>query len=133
MKAGKIRVVLKSRRVLVGSTTVRNTLYSQNGFPYGVEARRIELYGRIFDEPHLKAMEEGRRLARDLGVELEVVDRSELNPIKRILSSFIHDDAPHLSILLAQAARPSAHGQRLSPSTESGQRQPQEQCLETTM
>lgn len=84
-KEGKIRVVVRSQRVPVGTTTVTMPVYTASGFRVSSVTRRYVLYETRLDHAHRNAIEKGKRLSCDLGLALEVVDRSRSGLVRRLL------------------------------------------------
>jgi len=86
---GKVRVVVRSRRVPTGTVDFREPIYSGStaGLLVGARVSRLVLYNNILDERHRKAIEEGNRISQSLGLQLEVVDASRQGILRRMLSS----------------------------------------------
>jgi hypothetical protein len=86
---GKVQVVVRSRRVPTGTVDVRQPVYSgsASGILTCTRSNRIVLYDYVLDEDHKRAIEEGRRISRRLGLELVVVDVSKHGVLRRMLSS----------------------------------------------
>ncbi|GEM_PF-4506336 len=84
---GKIRVIVRSRKVPSRTFDFSEPLYSPLGIPMGTKSSRLVVYDYVLDEQHRKAVEEGQRLACNLGLELEVIDRSKSGLLGRVLSS----------------------------------------------
>jgi hypothetical protein len=84
---GKIRVVVRSRKVPLRTFDFTEPVYSPLGVLMGARSSRLVAYDYILDEQHMKALEEGQRLACNLGLELEVIDRAKSGLLGRVLSS----------------------------------------------
>ena len=86
---GKVQVVVRSRKVPTGTVDFREPIYSGStaGLLVGVRRNRLVLYGSILDEQHRRAIEEGNRISRSLGLRLEIVDASRQGILRRLLSS----------------------------------------------
>jgi electron transfer flavoprotein alpha/beta subunit len=100
---GKATVFVKSRKVPVGVVTVHRPVYSSHGVLAGVDSRQVVIYDTRLDPSHLRAVEEARRLSRDLGMELKVVDLSSSNPIMRLVSALAGRGARNPSLILSPA------------------------------
>jgi hypothetical protein len=89
ISGGKVQVVVRSRRVPTGTVDVREPVYSgsASGILVCTRSNRIVLYDYVLDEDHKRAIEEGRRLSRRLGLELVVVDVSKQGVLRRMLTS----------------------------------------------
>ena len=84
---GKVRVLVKSRRVPAGTIDVPRTLFSFSGLPLGTATDRLIRYDRFLDEEHQTAVEKARRISDDLGLDLEIVDLGRQGFFGRLLSS----------------------------------------------
>lgn len=86
---GKVRVVVRSRKVPIGTIDFREPIYSGStaGLLVGARRNRLVLYGSVLDEQHRRAIEEGDRISRSLGLQLEIVDASKQGILRRLLSS----------------------------------------------
>ena len=86
MSSGKVRVVVKSRRVPVRTVNVAVPTFSSSGVYMGTKSSNVVLYDSALDAEHARAVKEGRRLSCDLGLDLEVVDESRHGLLRRALS-----------------------------------------------
>ena len=84
---GKVQVVVTSRRVPTRTVSISQPVYTMSGIRLGSQKDLRVVYGSELDQEHERAIEEGRKLANRLGLELEVVDRSRVGVFRRILSS----------------------------------------------
>jgi hypothetical protein len=84
---GKVRVVVKSRKVPADVVEIHQTLYSPSGIPMGVRKSRQVLFTYVLDEDHQRTIEEARKLASSLCLDLEVVDSGKQGFLERLLSS----------------------------------------------
>jgi hypothetical protein len=89
---GKIRLVLKSRRVarvaeFGGAAVSPNSLMSWYGPLFPSQKNRVLVYDYVFDDKQAKALEEARDLAKRTGLVLEVTDLSRQNALERALRS----------------------------------------------
>jgi hypothetical protein len=84
---GKVRVMVRSRRVPVETAVIGRPIITPHGM-FGTVPKRTIVYRTKFDQSDEEAIQEGRRLSSDLGLDLEVVDLSRLNPFRRLASSF---------------------------------------------
>ena len=83
---GKVQVLVRTRRVPIGTATLSTPVYSMSGVLLGSTTSRIVLYGTQLDESHRNAIRESHNLSRKLGLDLEVVDASKSGPLGRLLS-----------------------------------------------
>ena len=90
---GKVRVVVRSRKVPVGMTTFERPIFTSHGI-FGKELRQAIVYKSIFDPRDEQALQDGRKLSSDYGLELEVVDLGKSSPIKRIALSLLRNSSP---------------------------------------
>jgi len=85
---GKVRVVVRSRRVPARLFELSQTMYSPSGIPMGTRMNRRVVYDYVLDEDHQRTIAEARKLARSLCLDLEVVDSGKQGLFRRLLSSF---------------------------------------------
>jgi hypothetical protein len=104
MKPGTVQVVVRSRKVPVGTVMRTEPVYSTSGLLVGWKPRRLVLYGRSLDDGHRRTVEEAEKLACSLGLELEVVDRSGSGPFNRFLSWFGRSGPRHPSIVISPSS-----------------------------
>ena len=83
---GKVQVLVRTRRVPVGTAKLTKPVYSISGVLLGSTTTRVVIYGAQLDESHRNAIRESHRLSRELGLDLEVVDASKSGPLGRLLS-----------------------------------------------
>lgn len=88
MSEGKIQVVVRSRQVPDRVIEVNRLWMSRVGVPMGTDNKRVVLYKSGLDAEHKKAIEEGRKLAEQLGLKLEIIDEAKVHPLRRLLASF---------------------------------------------
>ncbi|MDG7008454.1 MAG: hypothetical protein JRN06_09480 [Nitrososphaerota archaeon] len=98
---GKVRVVVKTRRVVVGIAMVTNPMYAPSGVLLGYSTNRVALFGSRLDEAHAKAIKEGRTVSSRLGLDLEVVDTSNYGPFRRLFSLVRRGALPEPALLVA--------------------------------
>jgi hypothetical protein len=112
---GKVRVVVRSRRVPAGTVDFHEPIYSGSaaGLLVGARRSRLVLYSNVLDEQHRKAIEEGNRISQSLGLQLEVVDASRQGILRRMLSS-LGRRAPHGPTLLVAPL----HSERDAPAPQ---------------
>ena len=84
---GKVRVVVRSRKVPEGVVVFNQTLYSPSGIPMGTRVTRNVMYRYVLDEDHQRTIEEASKLASRLCLDLEVVDSGKQGLLARLLSS----------------------------------------------
>jgi len=84
---GKVRVLVKSRRVPSGMVQLRQTTYLLSGIPMATKIDHKVLYDYVLDEEHQRAIEEARKLAGNLCLDLEVIDSGKQGFLDRLLSS----------------------------------------------
>ncbi len=81
---GRVQVVVRGRKVPVGTILVTEPVYATFGIRVGTKATRRVLYDTVYGDEHRRAVEEAQKLAHSLGMGLEVVDESRLGPLARI-------------------------------------------------
>ena len=91
--AGKVRVVGRSKRVPVETAVFGRRVVTAHGV-FGAVPRHVILYNSRFDRRDEEAIQEGRRLSSDLGLDLEVVDLSRTSRFKRLALAFLGDGSP---------------------------------------
>ncbi len=96
---GKIKVVVRSRRVPTRIIDLGETLYTPSGIPMGTRVRHSLLYDYVLDRDHQRTIEEARKLANSLCLDLEVVDSARLGFFGRLLSSFSLRGAGNLTVV----------------------------------
>jgi hypothetical protein len=84
---GKVRVVVRSRKVPADVVEFRQTMYSPSGIPMGTKTNRQVLYKYVLDDEYQRTIEEATRLARSLCLDLEVVDSAKQGLLGRLFSS----------------------------------------------
>ena len=85
---GKVRVVVRSHLVPVGTKVVTIPVFTSSGVRVSSRTERIVQYESRLDKTYERAIKEGKRLSCNLGLELEVIDSSLQGPVHRIRSSF---------------------------------------------
>ena len=84
---GKVRVVVRSKRVPSGTVTLSETMFTLSGVPMGTRTNQLVLYDYVLDEDHQRTIREAQELARRLCLELEVIDSAKQGLFSRLLSS----------------------------------------------
>jgi len=84
---GKVQVVVRSRRVPVGTVFRTEPVYSSSGLLVGYRPIKSVLFGTSLDEDHRRTIEEAQKLAYSLGMGLEVVDESRSGLLSRFMST----------------------------------------------
>jgi len=102
--SGKVRVMVRTRKVPVGTAIVTKPMFTASGVFLGSSTSRVVLFDSRLDESQRTAIKEGRRLSRRLGLDLEVVDASKSNPFRRLLSLVRRGDSPEPDFLVAPQA-----------------------------
>jgi len=103
---GKVRVVVRSRRAPARLFEQSQTMYTPSGIPMGRMSNRSVLYDYVLDEDHLRTIEEARKLARSLCLDLEVVDSGKQGLFGRLLSSFGRRGANPPSVVVSPPSAP---------------------------
>ena len=104
---GRVRVVIRSRKVPIGTMFHTEPVYSASGVLVGSKPSRLVLYGRTLDAGHRRTIEEAEKLASNLGLGLEVVDEARSGLLNRIFSR-VGRGRYHSIVLLPQATMDSA-------------------------
>jgi len=84
---GKVKVVVRSRKVPDGVFELSQKMYSPSGIPMGTSTKRQVLYRYVLDEDHQRTIAEATKLARRLCLDLEIVDSGKQGLLGRLLSS----------------------------------------------
>jgi hypothetical protein len=87
LSEGKVQVVVRSRKMPAETIELNLTRMSYPGTLVAKQRNRAILYRDVLDDEHRRAIQEGRRLADELGLRLEVVDESRSSFFRRVLSS----------------------------------------------
>ena len=98
---GKVRVVIKTRQVPVGTAMVTNPMFAPSGVLLGYSTSRITVFDSSLNEAHRKAIKEGHTLSSRLGLDLEVVDASKYSPFRRLFSLVKRGAPPEPAFLVA--------------------------------
>jgi hypothetical protein len=105
---GKVRVVVRSRRVPARLVELRETAYSQWGIPIGTRTDRRVVYDYVLDEDHQRTIEEARKFARSLCLDLEIVDSGRLGFFGRLLLSLGRRGAGNPTVVVSPALKTMA-------------------------
>lgn len=84
---GKVKVVVKSRRVPAGTVDVSGSVFSPSGFLLGTRKDRMIRYDYVLDGEHQVAIEHAQKISDDLGLNLEIIDAGRHGVITRLFSS----------------------------------------------
>ena len=114
--SGRVQVLVRTRKVPVGTTTLSTPIYTLSGVLVGSTTSRVVLYDTHLDESHKKAIRESRRLSCKLGLELEVVDASKAGPLGRLLSLVRRGASQRPAFLVAPQAEEDGMGPGLIPA-----------------
>ena len=87
MNRGKIRVVVHSRMVPSATFVVKRPLVTPAGLWVGDDVARKVIFRAALDAEQQNAVDEGRRLAEEMGLELEIVDEAKAHFLRRALRS----------------------------------------------
>jgi hypothetical protein len=104
---GKVQVVVRSRRVPV--RTVDSVVPAIIGAGFLIyrnpPSERAVIYESVLDDEHRRAIEEGQRVANNLGLELQVVDLSKLGFLRRVLSSLGGNGSMGLNVIASPSSQ----------------------------
>ena len=84
---GKVQVLVRSKKIPVASVLRTEPVYSPSGLLVGSKPVRMVLYGTKLDDEQHRAIEQGQKVSRSLGLDLEVVDVSKIGFLGRLRSS----------------------------------------------
>ncbi|HXW95468.1 MAG TPA: hypothetical protein VEJ19_07165 [Nitrososphaerales archaeon] len=98
---GKVRVVVRSRKVPDSVFVFNQTLYSPSGVPIGTRVNRNVTYRYVLDEDHRRTIEEASKLARRLCLDLEVVDSGKQGILARLLWSIGRRGASNTTVVVS--------------------------------
>ncbi len=100
---GRVQVVVRSRRVPIGTISHVEPIYSMSGVQLGSVPSRLVLYGTSLDEEHQHAIDEAQKLACNLGLGLEVVDESRSGLLGRFMSRIGLSDSRSPTVVVSPA------------------------------
>jgi hypothetical protein len=109
-KAGKVKVVVRSRRVPVRTVEFAprlNYTFGAASSPVSyasapsLNRQRAVIYESVLDDKFQRAIDEGERLACNLGLELEVIDESRLGLFRRVLSHLGRDGSGNVGVVIS--------------------------------
>lgn len=96
---GKVRVIVRSRKAPARVVDVSLPTFTPSGVFIGMARNRRVVYDHVLDDEHRRAIEAGRKLSSDLGIELEVIDAGRRNVLGRVLSSLgLGSNSPSLQV-----------------------------------
>jgi len=101
---GKVRVVVRSRKVPADVVEFRQAMYSPSGFPMGTRRSRQVVYKYVLNEDHQRTIEEASELARRLCLDLEVVDSGRQGLLDRLLSSLGRRGTSNPTVVVSPSA-----------------------------
>ena len=107
---GKVQVVVRSRKVLARTAMIDLSRISYSGVLMPVEKNRVLIYEAALDEDHLKALDDGKRLAEEMGLPFEVVDKSRSNFLRRVASSLGRSPSSSPRLVITRSYSPAASG-----------------------
>jgi hypothetical protein len=99
---GTVQVVVRSRKIPVGTILRTEPIYSASGVLVGWKPSRLVLYGRSLGDGNRRTIREAERLACNLGLELKVVDRSTSGLLNRLLSQLGNGGQRYPSIVVSR-------------------------------
>ncbi|MDE1852343.1 MAG: hypothetical protein KGI38_01215 [Thaumarchaeota archaeon] len=105
---GKVQVVVQSRQVPARTATVDHQRISYSGVLMTVETNRVLIYEAALDEEHLRALDDGKRLAEEMGLPFEVVDKSRSNFLRRIASWLGRSKSGSPRLVITRSYSPAA-------------------------
>ncbi len=117
---GKVRVVVRSRKVPARSFSWQVSSYTIHGIFEESQTRHGVTYERELEPPHLRAVEEAKRLSDSTGLELEVVDLGKQNFLQRLVGGVIdRDGVSSLPEIRLQVPNPTGVSSQLEPLVRS--------------
>ena len=84
---GKVKVVVRSRKVPTAVVHLHRQVYSPSGIHLGETTDSKVLYDYVLDEGHRRTITEADKLARSLRLDLVVIDSAKQGFFSRTLSS----------------------------------------------
>lgn len=111
---GKVQVVVASRRAPTRTVSISQPIYTMSGIRIGSRNDLRVVYGSELDQEHERAIEEGRKLANRLGLELEVIDESKSGLLGRMFSSIGRGRPGHPSVVVSLAPSRGTSGLSMS-------------------
>jgi hypothetical protein len=97
---GKVRVLVRSKRVPVRIVTISRPTVSVGGLMVGTQTTRAFVYDTSYDDQYRRAIHAAKKLSCNLDLDFEIVDRSRSNPIRRLISALAggHSGSPSLTV-----------------------------------
>ncbi len=97
---GKVRVLVRSKRVPARTVTINRPIVSASGLIVGMQKTMGVVYDTSYDDQHRRAIQAAKKLSCNLDLELEIVDRSRSNPLMRLISALARrqPDSPSLTV-----------------------------------
>ena len=103
-------MVVRSRRVPTRLVEVRSPRFSHPGGWMSTPSVRAVEYESKLDEENLKAIEDARRIADQMGLRLEILDESRSGLITRALAALRRGFAPSPKLVITPAYAPPGDG-----------------------
>lgn len=102
-RTDKVRVVVRSHKVPARIFEYGRPVGVSPGFYFPSASEQRVAYDSIFDAPQLKAIDEAKRLAADLGLPLEIFDEAKANPFRRALTRLVSASREQPSLTLTKS------------------------------
>ncbi len=115
---GKVRVVIRSRRVPIGIVNRTVPIFTPTGVLVGSTPSQTLLYDTSVDEENQRTISEAQKLARRLGLGLEVFDQARAGLVTRLLLRLGRNDAASAGVTVL--AQPSPVTPSSSPTFSRG-------------
>jgi len=93
---GTIRVFVSSRKVPARRIAIHRPVYSPSGVVLGTQTNYSVVYEKELADSHQRVIEEAKKLSCNLGLTLEVIDRSISSPFRRLISTITGGRTPQL-------------------------------------
>ena len=85
--SGKVKVLVNSKRIPVRTLRTTRPIFSYSGVPLGNQESVGVLYGSSISDSDLRAIDEAKKLSCNLGLDLEIIEMSTVNPLRRLISA----------------------------------------------
>ena len=98
---GKVKVVVKSRRVPVATIARTEPIFTTSGVLLGYKPSTMVLYGERIPEEDQRTIAEAEKFACSLDLELEVVDKSKSGFRTWLASLILRNGSKYPSVVVA--------------------------------
>ena len=109
---GKVRVLVRSRNVPVRTVMFTRPIISISGLSVGTQTSTAVVFESSYDEHDRRAISEAKKLSCNLNLAFEIIDRSKLGPLRRIVSAIAGSPSRTPSLVLTSSSSSGADSPR---------------------